>query len=185
MSNITIGVIIGFVTLYLLQWAGKHFLDRLVLPRVLDWWARQSKKMALHRAKYLCQQYKRDLTLYSNINLVVLRIEERRNRHLLFPFSINLLLVYVIFTLQNFPKIQAPPTQAAIMFAVTIFFMSISMFFIMPYENRRDYRTLADFTHYRDRTILRLEKLFQAAGLDDDEIRARLERVPAAPLSTP
>jgi hypothetical protein len=71
------------------------------------------------------------------------------------------------------------------MFAVTIFFMSISMFFIMPYENRRDYRTLADFTHYRDRTILRLEKLFQAAGLDDDEIRARLERVPAAPLSTP
>jgi uncharacterized protein YjiS (DUF1127 family) len=36
---------------------------------------------------------------------------------------------------------------------------------------------LADFTRYRDRTILRLEKLFQAAGLDDDEIRARLERV--------
>jgi hypothetical protein len=185
MSDITIGVILGFVMLYLLQWAGKHFLDRLVLPRVLDWWAKQSKQMALQRAQYLCQQFELDLKLYSNINLVVLRIEERRNKHLLFPGAIVLLLVYIIFIRQNYPEVQAPPTQVAIMLLVTILLVSISIFFIMTYENRRDYRALADFTHYRDRTILRLEKLFQAAGLDDDEIRARLERVPVAPLSTP
>jgi hypothetical protein len=109
MSDIAIGVIV-FVTLYLLQWAGKHFLDRLVLPRVLDWWARQSKKMALQRAKYLCQQFELDLKLYSNIDLVVLRIEERRNKHLLFPFAIILLMVYTIFIRQNYPEVQAPHT---------------------------------------------------------------------------
>jgi hypothetical protein len=109
MSDIAIGVIV-FVTLYLLQWAGKHFLDRLVLPRVLDWWARQSKKMALQRAKYLCQQFELYLKLYSNIDLVVLRIEERRNKHLLFPFAIILLMVYTIFIRENYPEVQAPPT---------------------------------------------------------------------------
>jgi hypothetical protein len=54
-SAIVLGII-GF----LLAWAGKHLLDRLVLPRVLDWWARKNQKWAMERAAQLLEQLEKE-----------------------------------------------------------------------------------------------------------------------------
>jgi hypothetical protein len=48
-------IVLGFMG-FLLAWAGKHLLDRLLLPRVVDWWALQNKKWAMERAVQLLKQ---------------------------------------------------------------------------------------------------------------------------------
>jgi hypothetical protein len=53
LPSLSIGAAIGAVPLWLLGWVAKHFLDRLVLPRVLDWRARFNKMRALNRAELL------------------------------------------------------------------------------------------------------------------------------------
>ena len=61
---------------FLFLWAVKHFLDRAVLPRVLDWWARQTRKSALTRSEELLKLFKRDLGHASDIRYLILRVEE-------------------------------------------------------------------------------------------------------------
>ena len=48
-----VSAIVSGIIAFLLAWAGKHVLDRLLLPRVLDWWARKNKKWAMERAAQL------------------------------------------------------------------------------------------------------------------------------------
>ena len=181
MSDITIGVIIGGLIVFFLQWAGRHLLDRLVLPRVLDWWARQSSKMALNRAEILLKQFENDVKAYSNIRLFILRIEDRRNKLFSFPFTVALLMIYAILTNQYIPGEKATYGQIAfLLFAIIAICAYWSFGFI--YQNRRDYRVFENFNIYRIEIIERVEKLFQAAGLDESAIRERVERLPGVPL---
>src|SRR5690349_61798 len=41
--------LLGFFT----YWAAKHALDRLLLPRYLDWYARRNRRRAMKRAKQI------------------------------------------------------------------------------------------------------------------------------------
>jgi hypothetical protein len=180
MSDITVGVIIGALLVFFLQWAGKHVLDRLVLPRVLDWWATLSKQMALNRAAMLLKTFELDLKLATNIPLFLLRIEKRQYHWESIPRTINVLLILAIFAHLTIPEQQPPPDPTKLVIAVILVIsLSIVSMFL---ENRRDYLVLSDLINYRDRTITRLEALFKAAGLDENEIRERIGRVPSVPL---
>jgi hypothetical protein len=180
MSDLTTGLIIGGVIVFFLQWAGRHILDRLVLPRFLDRWAKLSKTMARNRGRFLLTQFEDNLRIYSNIHLFVLRLEDRRTKLFAFLFAITILVVLAILSFLYTPGDQATPHQVAfLVFAVIV--MCASSVFTFVIETRRDYKTFSDFGAYRARTIARLEKLLQAAGLNESAIRERIEAVPAVP----
>jgi hypothetical protein len=71
-SAIVLGII-GF----LFAWAGKHVLDHLLLPRVLDWWARKNKKWAMERAAQLLEQLERESKYASDTRHLILFLENR------------------------------------------------------------------------------------------------------------
>jgi hypothetical protein len=185
MSDITTGIIIGGIIIFVLQWAGKHFLDRLVLPKILDWWARQSKQMALNRAGYLLTEFELDFKLASNIQKLLLRIEKRSQAFLFFPLAMILLLILSIIAHLYFPDDDKATYKQMGALAVAVIIMYAQWILALYYQNKRDYRVLFDVHGHRDRLMSRLEKLFRAAGLDDAEIRDRIERIPTIPLSTP
>jgi hypothetical protein len=182
MSGLTIGIIVGSITWFLLQRVGKHFLERLVLPRALDWWAAFSKKMALNRAELLLKTFEFDLKLATNIQLFVLRIEQRQYRSETIPQAIVVLLILAIFVVSTEQTTGADNTTRIVIGVILVYALSIVSFI---FESRRDYLVFADFTQYRSRIINRLEALFRASGLDENEIRDRIERVPPTPLPTP
>jgi hypothetical protein len=183
MSDLTIGLIAGGLVVFLLQWAGRHFLDRLVLPRVLDWWATQSRKMALNRAEFLLKTFESYLKMSSNFSAVILRAEERSHRLLAFPFGISFLMILAIFIRPYVPD-NGTHDHIGLIVVGTITACALTIATVIL-ENKRDYRALSDLAQYRNRVIGRLEKLYRAAGLDGTDIEERLERVPAAPYPYP
>ena len=68
---------LGAILIFVLRWAGKHALDRLLLPRVLDWWVRQNQQRALRRAEKLLIIFKQDLQYGSDLRHLILRVESR------------------------------------------------------------------------------------------------------------
>jgi hypothetical protein len=182
--TLTYAAILAAVVFFLLQWSAKHLLDRLVLPRFLDWWALQSNKTALKRAAYLEKQFEIDLKVFSNVHLLVLRIEDRRTRLFTFLFGVNLATVLAVLAHLYFPEDKANYQQfGSLLLAIIV--MCTSSIFRFISDNKKDYVNFADFNEYRARTVQRLEQLFAAADLDKKDIRERLALLPAVPLSTP
>jgi hypothetical protein len=65
--------------IYLLHWAGKHFLDHLFLPRFIDWWARRTDRWAqrgradaLKQAEKLIANFHNDLRISGDARLLLL-----------------------------------------------------------------------------------------------------------------
>jgi hypothetical protein len=86
----------GTVTIFIAGWATKHALDRLLLPRVLDWWATRTRSLALMRAQTIVDNFESDLLTYSDIRLL-LYTSDRGYRRSLF-WSIVLIFEMIAMT---------------------------------------------------------------------------------------
>jgi hypothetical protein len=94
------------------------------------------------------------------------------------------LLILAIFVKLVSPE-QTSDADNTIKIVVAVILVYALSVVSLILETRRDYLALSDLAQYRSRIINRLEALFRASGLDENEIRDRIERVPPAPLPTP
>jgi hypothetical protein len=65
--------VVGGVIIWLLGWVGKHFLDRLILPRFLDWWAARNARRAAKRAKRVLALYQNEVIELYDVRYFLLR----------------------------------------------------------------------------------------------------------------
>ena len=99
LRNFGIGIL-GF----LLTWAAKHLLDRLLLPRVLDWWARQNRRWALQRAEQLLSLFITELRRASDTRHLILYLVDRVAVLVAFVSAFNVLLLLMILLQQIVPE---------------------------------------------------------------------------------
>ena len=83
----------GTVLVFLLGWGVKHLLDRLVLPRFLDWWATTTRSRSLRRARRLTTQFEDEMACYSDVRMLVCKTDARLRRTL-FQVSIIMLTCF-------------------------------------------------------------------------------------------
>jgi hypothetical protein len=94
MGSLT-SIVLGIVG-FLLAWAGKHLLDRLLLPRVLDWWARKNKKWAMERATQLLKQLEMEARCALDTRHLILFLEDRTAAMVIFLGVFNALAIITI-----------------------------------------------------------------------------------------
>jgi hypothetical protein len=51
---------------FLVAWVATKFLDRLMLPRITDWWAHLNKIRAANRAEFILKQFENERTQASD-----------------------------------------------------------------------------------------------------------------------
>jgi hypothetical protein len=72
--EINVWALLAGVGGFLLAWAAKHFLDRLILPRVLDRISRINKRLTLRRANKLRERFNSDLKYIGNFPALMVRM---------------------------------------------------------------------------------------------------------------
>jgi hypothetical protein len=72
--EISVWTLLAGVGLFLLGWAAKHFLDRLILPKLLDRISRTNKKLTLRRANKLRERFNSDLKYIENFPSLMVRM---------------------------------------------------------------------------------------------------------------
>jgi hypothetical protein len=175
LSSIVLGI-----TGFLIAWAGKHLLDRLLLPRVVDWWARQNKKWAIERAVQVLKQLEMESKCASDTRHLILFLEDRTAIMVIALGVFNALcIITLIFPLEpEFARFKE--ATAPILLLVPV--MGFLMIYSVRYLNRRFVSLFTDANAHWDKTIVRLNRLLQAAGLSEKEIKDWLEKVPPVPV---
>jgi hypothetical protein len=142
---------------FLFLWAVKHFLDRAVLPRVLDWWARQTRKSALTRSEELLKLFKRDLGHASDIRYLILRVEE---------FVVVLVSASAIFNtgfllLVTHPTVLGESAPGSLLIFL-LAFLTMGFFAVViwgvQYKHKRDADMFINLEKHREETVSRLRK---------------------------
>jgi hypothetical protein len=174
-SAIVLGII-GF----LLAWAGKHLLDRLVLPRVLDWWARKNQKWAMERAAQLLEQLEKESKYASDTRHLILFLENRTATMVITLGILNALGIITIIVPVEPEFQQFKLATAPILLLIPV--MGALMIYAVNYINRRFVSLFTDANAHWEKTIARLIPLLRAAGLSEKEIKDWLEEVPPVPV---
>jgi hypothetical protein len=171
---------VGGVVFWLLGWAAKHLLDRLVLPKIFDWWARQNARWALKRAEQLLHTLEIELKYATDIRQLVVFVVDRLAVLVLVLGVLCLLLTLKVIENQMYPDYVHRHLDMAVFHWLTIAVPLVFGFFlwVIYYANRRLVAAISDPIKRRDETITRLTSLLKAAGLSEAEIKDWLERVP-------
>lgn len=164
-------------------------LDRLVLPRVLDWWARRNRVRALKRSDYLLKQFEIDIRLLQDVPRLIIRLTRNVSQlmHLLLPLvAMNIILLSLSILDAENSKIMFIGSAAIVGLVLLPHPMQV---FLSDRRLSREREYLADPQAYRKKLIDRLSKLYIAAGMSPDEIEEWCTLVPEVPaivrFSTP
>lgn len=173
---------IGGVLFWLLGWVAKHFLDRLVLPRVLDWRARFSKQRALNRAEFILEQFERERSQSLDTRLLSLALGRLIIANICFiRVMISMLIIIIIGQLAE-PKFETLKTgDIYILYYVPVSFVLFVAAFYYSW-NRRLVSLFTNPAKHRDEIITRIVSLLKAADLSEDDIALWLARVSPAPV---
>ena len=174
-------IVLGFMG-FLLACAGKHLLDRLLLPRVVDWWALQNKKWAMERAVQLLKQLEMESKYVSDTRHFILFLEDRTATIVLTLGLFNALgIIIIIIGWPVEPELQQVKVVITpILLLVPV--MVVLLLYAVRYVNRRFVSLFTDAQAHWDETIARLNRLLRAAGLSEKEIKDWLEKVPPVPV---
>jgi hypothetical protein len=174
-------IVLGFMG-FLLAWAGRHLLDRLLLPRVVDWWALQNKKWAMERAVQLLKQLEMESKYASDTRHFILFLEDRTATIVLTLGLFNAVGIIIIIGWPVEPESQqfrVVITLILLLVPVTV----VLLLYALRYVNRRFVSLFTDAQAHWDETIARLNPLLRAAGLSEKEIKDWLEKVPSVPVT--
>jgi DNA-binding transcriptional LysR family regulator len=161
---------------------GKHLLDRLLLPRFLDWWAARNANRALRRAERVLRHYGWDILTVIDVRFLLNRI---------FTFIIAAIAGLGI-TLSGFFLAQAwlPTASSELQYNVLMYYCGIAGPLYFTYiwldTRRRTGRWAGIYAFpdaYRQNVVARLTRLLEAAGLNEAETKSWLEQMPQAPQS--
>jgi hypothetical protein len=170
------------ILVWLLGWVSKHFLDRLVLPRLVDWWARLNKTWAIKRAEQLLNLFVIELRRASDSRYLILNLDERFAVVVCFVGGVNILLILLVLLQQIVPESERLNQEKVLSLLVLIVVLVIFLVGTF-YTNRRLVSIVTNPAKHRDDLVVRLSSLLSAAGLSEDEIKIWLEKVPPIPPS--
>jgi uncharacterized protein with PQ loop repeat len=175
---------IGAISIWLLSWASKHFLDRLVLPGVVDLWARLNKRWAMQRAEQLLKLYVLEVQRSTDNRQLILHLMDRATIIVCWVGGVNTLLLLMVLLQQVVPEAERLNPQRISALLVIIAVLGIFLWAIF-YTNRRLSSIFTDPAKHRANIIGRITPLLAAAGLSEDEIKQWLRRVPPLPPKPP
>ena len=170
------------VLLFFCGWAAKHVLDRLLLPRLLDWWATRTRARALQRAQILVSNFEYEVVVYADIRMLLYRTDGRL-RLIVFIILITLLFSVVIVlrvdTANDLINTYNPLRAAKESGSITISFVRGGIYLAMLLDlgflwflvgrPTLNPEMILSPKLIADRTLGRIDKLLVAAGLTDVE----------------
>jgi hypothetical protein len=169
----------GTVFLFLFGWAGKHTLDRLLLPRLLDWWATQTRTRALKRAQGLVDNFEYEVACYADIRMLLYRTD-RHLRQTIFVFLVFSIICVVALLkadrtnvlinstnpIHNFPVLPEFLIRIGILLLLCVNFGLLWSLVGRPTLSREMIKSPKAVAA---RTLRRIDRLLVAAGLTDVE----------------
>jgi hypothetical protein len=176
--------ILGFLGAYfvwLLGWGGKHLHDAIILPRIRDFWARQSTQAALQMADQVLQQFEIDMWKASDPRYLVLHVYRMLCAAILSSTTFITLLLVLIFWNQRFTLATGVGEGEALLLLLVPVLYMLWLFMTVNYEYKRTVGIFLNLDKHRTETVTRLEKLLVAGGLDNDHVHEWLLRVPPVP----
>jgi hypothetical protein len=188
------------IGLFLLGWAAKQALDRLFLPRVLDWWAKRTQSKAEKRAHALAKKFDEEFTYSQDIRLLFYRSERQ------VKYRLSILAFLMVFGLLNLGseissekglneflnqvRVIAPPQlkdmppeivndKVRLLILVIALFSLVVIMFVVIAVSLWVYFTKPGIDEAMIRhpgrvafqTLERIERLLIAAGLSDEQRR--------------
>jgi hypothetical protein len=161
------------VGLFLLQWAGKHFLDAFVLPRIRDWWAGRSKKAALQMAGEVLKQSETEARDVADVRFLLLRVYRMISAIALSATIFITLMLILIALGQNVPGSEERGFSQAMLLIVPALYAL--WLFGVRYEYTRLDGMMQNPAKHREEMITRLRKLLKGGGFTENEIEEWLK----------
>lgn len=168
---------VGGILFWLLGWAAKHFLDRLVLPTAVDWWSRLNKQRAINRAEQLLKQFELERIQSLDSRYLTL-VMGKRIAYIVCSVGIFVSLL-ILIAIRQITKSEAERISAFDLY----FLLLVPAYFafliaLIYYWGRRLTSIFSNATDHRQNVVIRIRRLLAASGLTEDEIKLWLEKVP-------
>ncbi len=170
--------VLGLVASFLLGWAAKQTLDRLMLPRILDWFARRQRNSSQKRAEHVLEQFLYNLRHISDTRHLIIRLGDRLTFLILWTASTNTTLI-ILLIYQQSAKERLATVPILLLLVVLVGYAFVLLISIR--SGIHETSMLTNLEAYRGQIVDRLRNLLAAAGLADTQIEAWLERVPPLP----
>jgi hypothetical protein len=170
----------GALLVWMLGYTGKHTLDRLVLPKVLDWLAQRNRDSAATRAKNIIQLFELNVRRASDIKTMILVSESRLAFLILSTCAINYMITFYVLLDVGEPTEQIASRLYIKSLLVVPPLLMVFCFYIIKYI-RSEMDDLEDLHKYRVKTLARLRKLLTGAHFTEGQIEEWLSRVPQIP----
>lgn len=172
----------GAVLVFLVGWMAKHTLDRLFLPRVLDWWAAKTKARALRRAKKVADILEFEYFCYADFRLLLYRVD-RKLRSTLFVFIMIFLFIsgLIITAIRHSSGINLAEILENLgiyipflewllrLFLILLTIIIIVVGWLEFGRPTLDYDMIVRAEYRAARDLGRIDKLLIAAGLSESE----------------
>jgi hypothetical protein len=159
-------------------------LDWLLLQRIRDLWAHQSKRQARARAEQITAKFKSDMDEMSDITILIIK---KTNLIVQLIFAVGALDLSFHF-LTTAPDSYGLFDPLSLRFRPHLEFAVILVlaagFLVSGFLYKREREVRYDVAKYRLETLGRLRNLLTAAGLGEDEIEVWLSRLPQVPRSS-
>jgi hypothetical protein len=155
---------------------------QLFLPRIRDWWARRNTQAALEMTEQVIKQLEQDVRLASDIRFLVLHVYRMLSAAVLSAAAF-ITVILVVMAISQFATDQerVGATRLLLLFVPALYVLWF--FAVVSFEYNRNVAMLQNFIAHRARTVIRLERLLGAAGLNSDQVKEWLDRVPPVPRS--
>jgi hypothetical protein len=124
----------GTAALFFFGWIAKHLLDRLLLPRLLDWWATRTRARALQRASRLIARFQRDLKDYSDVRILLYKTDESLRNTMFILFVIFVVCVAALLRAERVTHVldYVNPLDSTVDYSVlTVFTVKIGLSLIL------------------------------------------------------
>jgi hypothetical protein len=166
-------VLLGF----LLSWIAKHVLDRIFLPRFMDWWAKTNRTTALRAAELRLREYKTDLKIVSDSKHLIMYFIKGLFKGIALAAFFLFIFITFLFVSLFWPK-EFPPIFIVLTFGAASFILTIITGIIIEYEFERYNRLIDNEIECYGDVVKRLRKLLEAAHLDPEQRSEWLKQVP-------
>jgi hypothetical protein len=169
------------VTWFLLGWGAKHLLDRTALPRILDAWARHSKKKAERRAEELQKQFQKRLSLATDTRMLIIPVVSGATVLVLWATMVVAFFAWLTFVyLYEQPSGAAPVNRTLMQLLVTFPLLIFAAGLHNAYWSWKLSDLVENLPEQWIKLIDRLRRLL-SPHLQPEALEEFLQRVPAVP----